>query len=226
MIRTIIGASAAIIAAASAIPYLMAISRGTTQPAHATYIGKAVVGITLVTSYLASGAQATALTMLAFAMSAVATVVLSARRGVGHWTPVDRAVLAVTAVALIAWQQTGQPEVALDTSAALKWVLLAPTLVKLHARPGTENAPSWVMALTADTINLLSLPSLVAPIVLPAFNEVALSALVVLEVWRHPRPRPAPLGPSRDRSTAATSHGTGTEPGISSRQDQEGVSGV
>ncbi len=180
MNRTLIGAGAAVIAAASVIPYLRAIARGSTRPALTTYIVKAVVGLTLVTSYFSTGARATAWTMLVFALSAIAIVALSARRGIGHWTRIDQATLTATLVGLVLWKQTANPEIALYTSASLKWMSLAPTLVKLHDYPGTENAPSWIMALSADTLNLFALPSLIPQMALPAVNEVILSAVVVL----------------------------------------------
>lgn len=213
MNRSLFGIAAGIVVAASVIPYLIETARGRTRPARGTYIAKSGLGVAFAASYWAVGAGPAVWTATAFAVTPLVVLMFARSSGIGGWTRLDRFVFGGVGLGLLAWHWTGNAAATVGMSVVLKWICLVPTLSKLGDHPGTESHASWLMALSGDLINLLALPTFQLAVLIPAINEVLMSAVVVGHIRGRARPGPERLltagrGPVR-RSTLRPRGGSG-----------------
>ncbi|HSW74729.1 MAG TPA: hypothetical protein VLG16_02550 [Candidatus Saccharimonadales bacterium] len=180
-LHTIFGILAAIIGLASYWPYFRSILRGETKPNRATVGIWALTGIVGATSYVASGARATALLPCVNAVCGIAVFLLALKHGVGGTSKLDIFCLLGAVVGIVGWKATGNPHTALYLTMLASTCGFAPKLKKVYFEPYTENKTAWIMYSVAAAFSLCALTKLEPYLVLyPLYLFVFDTAIAVL----------------------------------------------
>jgi len=147
---------ATILAVFSYVPYVRSILKGTTRPSRTTFGIWALISVVEVGSYAASGARATLLLPLVYAVGGLVVFVLSIKRGVGGAQKLDIVCLVGAVLGVVGWILTHNPHVALYLSMLASGFGFVPTIKKAYLHPETEDALAWGLAGAAAVLNVLA----------------------------------------------------------------------
>lgn len=136
--RAALGVASALVYLISAVPYLRALRRRTIRPNLVVWGGGAVVNVIAFVAQLSKEASWSAAIAGVTALYCAAVVALTWRNGDRQLNWLDVACLILGGSAVLAWQLSNNPEVALVLSAAADVVLNAPMLVKTKRSPESE----------------------------------------------------------------------------------------
>ena len=136
------------------IPYVLAIIRRKTTPNPATWWIWSVVGWAAFASYYAAGEHETFWLMLTYAVGPSIIGLLSFKYGkVDALEKFDIACLAISFISVILWQLTDNPLLALTINLAIDITGALPTIRKTYLQPDSEDALSWSVFWTGNTLN-------------------------------------------------------------------------
>lgn len=139
------------------VPYIVATLRRKTRPNRATWIIWSAVGVTLLVSYAAAGAQETIWVAAANVLAFGAVLALSFKYGEGGWTPFDAACLFGAAFGFVLWWWFDSPVPTLFFGLFVDLMGALPTIRKSYVDPKSEDLFTWILFLAANAINLLAI---------------------------------------------------------------------
>ncbi|MFK8184374.1 MAG: hypothetical protein AB8B99_13460 [Phormidesmis sp.] len=136
------------------IPYILAIIRKKTTPNPATWWIWSVVGWAAFTSYYAAGEHETFWLMLTYAVGPSIVGILSFKYGkVDALEKFDIICLVISFFSIVLWQITNIPLLALTINLGIDITGALPTLRKTYFEPDSEDALSWSVFWTGNTLN-------------------------------------------------------------------------
>ena len=141
------------------MPYTLAILKGKTKPARATWFIWIVVTLMLLVSYYKVGGGYAIWVSVAYLVTTIITAILSIKYGLGGWTRLDKICIAGCAASLGLWFVSGSAEVALFATLAVDVAGAIPTIASARKNPEHENSSAWLIAVCANTFNLFAVPS-------------------------------------------------------------------
>lgn len=156
-----------------------------TKPHRVSWAIWAVLGTITLSSYLAKGAQWSAMLAVAAALSSLTIFVCSLKFGVGGTSRRDQIALGLGFVGVLLWVITRQATFALLFAIAADSVGTALTLEKAYKAPLSENAPAWSMATLASLCGLLAVHEYTfAQTVYPAYALLGGLSLTLTTIMR------------------------------------------
>jgi hypothetical protein len=155
--QTVIGVVAGFLNLLGFLPYLVSIYQGKTRPNRATWWIWAIVGLILCYSYYSSGAVNTIWVPVSAAVGHLIIAILAIKYGEGGWNRFDRWCLLSAGISLLLWWQFSSPIIALVINIGIDFLGALPTIRKSYYQPQTEDPFSWIIFLSAHTLNLFAL---------------------------------------------------------------------
>jgi hypothetical protein len=157
MEANLIGIIAGIVSFLAIVPYILDTLNRKAKPNKATWIIWAVVGIIIAASYWQAAAHESAWVIIANAVGVTIVMLLALKYGVEGWTSLDKACLLGAGCGLLLWWATSEPALALYLTTIVDIIGSLPTIKKAYERPETESRASWLVFLTANTLNLFAI---------------------------------------------------------------------
>ena len=137
--------------------YIVSILRGKSKPNRATWWIWAFMGVVLVLSYQASGAENTIWVPFVEFLGPLIIAILSIKYGEGGINnKTDIICLVGSFVSIILWIIFNNPVIALVTSLAVDSFAIIPTIKKSYLRPEGEDFWAWFGTGIADSLNFFA----------------------------------------------------------------------
>lgn len=153
--------------------YILAIVRGTTKPARATWWILAIIGFITLLSYRAVGAEDTLWVVLGDFAGVLCIAVLSIWYGVGGREKTDLISLAGAGLSLFLWWLLDSPLAALITNLAVDVFAAIPTIIKTYYEPVLEDRFAWSLTFLANILSLFAVERWVLSIAIyPVYTSI------------------------------------------------------
>ena len=172
----IVGIIAALIQIGSAIPYVWDMLHGTTRPNIISFGLWGIIQLIAVFAQISAGASWSVLVLMAIVFN-MGLIVFLGLRGYGYkkYGSLDWTCLALAIAALVLWQITDEPLVALVFAVVADILASVPTIIKTFREPLSENVFSWFVSTIGPIVSIISLTkfdtaNLIYPIYLIAMN--------------------------------------------------------
>jgi len=167
------------------VPYIRDMLHGTTRPNLVTWGLWVLIQGIFVAAQWSSGASLSII-LPAVGVLAVLCVVVLGLFGYGYtkYGPVDIACLALSLGAVVLWQITGEPIVALWLSVAADFLAGVPTLFKAYRDPASETMSAYLLALLGAiaagfSSTLIDLPNLLWPVYIVLINAGFIAVILL-----------------------------------------------
>jgi hypothetical protein len=182
---------AAILGVVSVVPYIRDMLRGTTRPNMVTWgLWVLVQGIFVAAQWSAGASLSIVLPFVG--MLAVLCVVVLGLFGYGYkkYGPIDIACLVISLSAIVLWQVTGNPMVALYLAVAADLFAGIPTFVKAYRDPASETLSAYLIAFFAAiaaglSSTLIDVTNLLWPAYILIFNGGTVILILLGRRKRH-----------------------------------------
>jgi hypothetical protein len=186
------------------VPYITAAARQTIRPSPLAWGGGATTSLIVFTAQMTSEPSWSAVLPGVAAVYCTIILFFALRHEHPPWSKVDALCLILAVAAVIGWQLTGVPEVALALSIAADLFVFTPMVIKTAHEPGSEIPVPFLLkavcamlaAISARRFDVLSVSW---PLYLAAIN--ALIGYLALSDGNRPR------GRSRDEANQSLSEG-------------------
>ena len=156
-VKVVLGMIAGAIAFLAYVIYIVSILRGKSKPNRATWWIWAFMGVVLVLSYQASGAENTIWVPFVEFLGPLIIAILSIKYGEGGINnKTDIICLVGSFVSIILWIIFNNPVIALVTSLAVDSFAIIPTIKKSYLRPEGEDFWAWFGTGIADSLNFFA----------------------------------------------------------------------
>lgn len=184
---------------AAAPPYILDTVHGKTKPERATWLIYSILNIVAFVSQINLGGGWSLVFLGLDTLGSMIVLGLSLRFGVGGWTVLDRAALAIALVGVIVAVFVHQPVV------AILGVILADisgtvlTIRKTFLAPASETTISWLLSGTSAVTGILSVGKFdIALLLYPTYLMLANYAVPATQVigrayWRTKKRTPQPI---------------------------------
>ncbi len=168
--HAIIGITGGLIQVISVVPYIRDMIKGRTRPNIISWSIWLFLNLIAVFAQFASGASWSILILIVIIFN-ISLVLFLAVRGFGYrkYGKVDFVCLAMAFLAIILWQVSDKPELAIAMSILADFFALVPTVVKVFHEPFSEYLPAWIMNVSAAVFagfstNIINFSNLAFPI--------------------------------------------------------------
>ncbi len=167
------------------IPYIIAMVRGKTRPHRGSWFIWTVLGLILLLSYRAAGAEETIWVPLVMFIGPLIVFILSFKYGKGGWEDsLDKYCLIGAIVGFSCLVVFESPMIAL-TVAILSDVFAAiPTVRKSILDPDSEDVTAWTLAFIANLINLLAIDKWTIEIAIYPIYAVLIFGIITFPLLR------------------------------------------
>jgi hypothetical protein len=166
----------AILAAASALPYIVNILRGKTHPNLVTWVTWTLLATVQTLADWSAGADRTAILAGSVAIANGIIFVLALSRGVKKYTRFDFGCQLLAVVAFFFWRTTGDPNVAVALSWCAILIAALPTYHHAFVAPYAETWENFAIGGVAGILTILSLDSF-------SFAAVALPIMTLINAF-------------------------------------------
>lgn len=153
----VLAALSGVLEVASVVPYIRDIVKGETRPNVVSFVLWTTLQVIALLAQLKAGASWSAIVVVMLTLSNLVILVF-AFRGYGYrkYGYLDGVSFALCVGALVAWQTTGNPLLAIFFSIVADVCASIPTLVKTYREPRTEHAGAWGLVTLALLLGTLS----------------------------------------------------------------------
>jgi hypothetical protein len=153
----IIGILAGVIQVASIIPYVKSMLHGTTRPSVVTNILWTIIQIIVFAAQLSAGASWSIIIIIALIFnSSLVTVLCFKGYGYKKYGPIDIICFLLAILAIVLWQLTNDPTIAIILSIIADFIATLPTLIKTYRDPHSESVFPWALTLVGSALGALS----------------------------------------------------------------------
>ncbi len=155
--HTILGLIAGLLAIYAIVPYIKDILHGTTRPNAVSYTIWEFLLLISLCAQLTSGASWSVL-MLAGDLVGTGIIVILCLKGYGYrkYGPLEWTCLALAILAIVLWQITKQPLLAIIFALIADLMAAVPTIVKTYRDPWSEVPTTWFIIAGAACLSLIS----------------------------------------------------------------------
>jgi hypothetical protein len=154
--RSATGLAAGVLAFAATIPYIRATARGTIRPNSVTWAGWWLLSAIVFAAQMLSEPSWSAAVPASSALYCGVVVVLAVRAGGMRLGTLDAACALLGVAAIVAWQVTADPRVALAIAIAGDVVLCVPTFAKTLRDPRSELGSRYLFASATSVLGAVS----------------------------------------------------------------------
>ena len=153
----VLGIASGIIQIFSVVPYVQSMLRGHTRPNAVSNFLWAFMGVIAISAQISAGASWSLLFLMAVTFN-TGLITFLALRGYGYkkYTKLDWFCLVLAVAAILLWQITKEPVVALVLSVCADLLAAIPTIIKSYRDPQSELAFGWFLVTIAATLGILS----------------------------------------------------------------------
>jgi hypothetical protein len=205
MIDQHLAIASAALTAVCVVPYLRGIRLGNTRPQRTTWFVFATVSVVASVSQLSAGGGAGVWLSAGSAIGFAAVFAASIRGGVGGWSRIDRVVLVIAALGVVASVVVSRPVVAIVAVVLAEIVAVALTVRKAASDPASETMSTWVIDCAAGGVAIAAVDRVsTVELLYPIHHTIANAAVVAAIVcgrWRSAHVQPVRLEPPSYRPT-------------------------
>jgi hypothetical protein len=216
MIRQHLAIASAALTAVCVVPYLRGIRLGNTRPQRMTWFVFATVSVVASVSQLAAGGGAGVWLSAGSAIGFAAVFAASIRRGVGGWARIDRVVLVIAALGVVASVVVNRPVVAILAVVLAELVAVALTVRKAATDPASETLSTWVIDCGAGGVAIAAAEGVSTVDLLYPIHHAVANAAVVAAIacgrWRSAHEQPVGTEPPLHQPTCRPVLALGSDP--------------
>lgn len=156
-IHLVLAAISAFLALASCVPYVRDIFYGTTRPNAVTWFLWLFIQAIAIAAQISGGASWSIIMVIADGLAIVLVFILSIT-GYGYrsYDRFDIGCGVLGVIAIIAWQLTGTPLIAIILSVVADGFAALPTIRKAYADPWSEHPTGWAFTTVAAVVGIAS----------------------------------------------------------------------
>lgn len=172
----------AILEIASLIPYLQSIIRGETKPNAVSFALWTVLNTIALAAQIESGASwsAVVIAMITVSMTIITVLALSGY-GYREYGILDVGCFIFAILAIVGWQMTNNPVLAIVLAIAGDLFASVPTVVKTYRQPWTEHAGAWGIVTLAMLSGAMSTEKIdIANLAMPVYLVVVDGSIFLL----------------------------------------------
>ncbi len=149
----IVGIAAGLIQISSIIPYVRDILKGTTRPNIVSYILWTLLQLIAIFAQFSAGASWSIIILIATTFN-TSLIVILCLMGYGYkkYGLTDKICFVFAIVAIVFWQLTKQPLLALVLTILADLIAAIPTIVKTYREPHSELVVSWFMIMISSSL--------------------------------------------------------------------------
>ena len=152
-----IGITAGLLQQISAILYIKSMLKGTTRPNVVTQILWSVLQVIALLAQFSSGASWSVIILIVLTFNTLlVTALCFMGYGYKEYGLIDKLCFVLAILAIILWQITKEPLVALALSILADAIATLPTIIKTYRYPKTEAPIPWFMTLIASALSAIS----------------------------------------------------------------------
>ena len=175
------GILAGILQLVATAPYVRDILRGSTRPQRMTWGIWTTLAFVVLASQWASGATWSLTLTIGQAISCLVIFLLALRRGVGGFSRIESALLAIAALGIAGWLIADDPLVATCSVVLADLIAMAMMLPKTYRDPSSETLSTYVIGTVSTVFALLAVDALAVDLlVYPLYILIADSAVVAM----------------------------------------------
>ena len=142
--------AAAVLGIGSVIPYVIDIFYGTTKPNVVSQFLWTIIQAIALTAQLSSGASWSIAILCATTFNALLiTVIGLSGYGYRSYGKLDATCFVLAILAIVLWQITGDPVLAIAFTVSADLIATIPTIIKLHHSPRSEPPLAWFLMAVA-----------------------------------------------------------------------------
>jgi hypothetical protein len=175
----ILATAAGLLAFSSIIPYTKDILHGTTRPNVVTYSLWALLNFITILAQASAGASWSIILLFGdlFAMSIVIVLCLLGH-GYKKYGKIEWICTALFVAAIISWQTTNEPLLAIVFAVIADLIAAIPTVVKTYRDPKSEIAGPWFIVAVSAMLGIASTTIFDLPNLLFPFNILLINLIV------------------------------------------------
>jgi hypothetical protein len=188
----LLGIGAAVIQVASFIPYIRDMIKGSTRPNLVSFLlWTLTLSITISALWSAGASWPLALLVGAWLGTVSVAVLVAIGYGYNKFGYVEKISLVLSLAAIVLWQITSEPLVAIIFAVLADAIAYAPTLVKTYRDPTSESIIFWFAIFVADMLGAISTTKVdVANLLFPISYGLMNMAVVLIILLNRSSKRP------------------------------------
>jgi hypothetical protein len=184
-IQEIIGIAAGFLFVVGFVPYVLAILRGETKPAKASWIIWATLdSITLTGMFFKDAVNSQ---ILGAVFGAWVVVVLALKYGTRGWTKLDKFCLGGAVLGIVLWQVSGDPVFGIATSLGVVFVGSIPTFVSAWKNPSNEDKMAWTIFWVSCVCAVIAIPEWTLADAAQPITFFVIETIMMYILYRHRR---------------------------------------
>lgn len=187
MIKTILVASATLLAIIGNVPYLRDVIRHKIEPHAYTWMVWSIVSMIVFFGQVAKGAGIAALATGASEIFTIIIFIFSLRYGFRHVTRIDTVFLIIALLGLVPWMLTHDPTISVIIAVSIDLIAFMPTLRKTWQHPETETPILYSMNALRHGLILCTLGAYNIATTLHSIVMMVTNTAMVLSIKRRKR---------------------------------------
>jgi len=141
-----LGISGGIVGILGFFPYAYkVVTNEDTKPQRSTWLIWAVIGVIVLLSYDASGADTTVYIAMSYSVGPVIIFLLSIKYGIGGWSSTDKKCLIAAALGLMFWVILDRPDLTLASMLIIDVAGFLPTYLATRKGEYSESKTAWLL---------------------------------------------------------------------------------
>ncbi len=181
---TVFGIVAGILSFSAYLFYIRTILKGETKPNRATWFIWSIIGVILVFSYKASGAEETIWVPVSEAIAPTIIALLSIKYGVGGTDKLDIICLIASFISLLMWYVFDSALIALVTNLFIDFFAALPTIKKSIYNPKEEDKFAWSITETGNLFNLFAINNMSFGVIVYPIYTFILDGIITSLLYR------------------------------------------
>ncbi len=155
--HALVGITAGIIQVISIIPYIKSMVHGSTRPNIVSNCVWALLSVIALVAQFQAGASWSVIILIAITFN-ICLIVLLCLVGYGYkkYYTLDWVCLCLALVAIVLWQLTSNPLLAISIAVCANMLSTLPTIVKTYREPHTELPVAWLLLIIASGLSIAS----------------------------------------------------------------------
>ena len=175
----IFGMASGVLSLIGLLLYGRSVVWGETKPLKSTWFLWALNGFLLMSSYEASGADATVWLSLGYAVGCVCIFALTLKFGESGWQKIEIFCLIGAGIGAILWWLTGSPEIAFYSTLVIDMCGVVPTILHSKNKPSDESLLAWGVMFLGGVVSLFAIEEWL-PLTLESVTIVAYPIQITL----------------------------------------------
>lgn len=153
----LVGVVSGIVQISAIVPYIRDMLRGTTRPNIVSWALWTLIQVIAIAAQLSAGASWSIILLFAMTFNtSLVTILGLIGYGYKKYSWLDWGCLVLAILAIVLWQITNQPLIALVLAIVADLIIAIPTIAKTYREPFTETPSSWFLLTVAAALSIVS----------------------------------------------------------------------